>query len=634
MTFRDLPIRQKLTLVTVLSSILVLLLATVAFVGYELVTFRHAMVHKLTTEAELLGANTASALAHDDRDDAAATLSALRAEPHVIAAAVYRPDGALFAQYVRENTQTPPRMLVEAAPGGGQWHRYVTGALGVGTDIWLENEPVGTVRVVSDLGERDARLQSYLGIVASAFVVAVLAGVLLAARLQRVISDPILQLVARAREVTEQKNYAVRATAAGDDELGLLVRTFNEMLSQIQARDSELVRARDAAEAANRAKDEFLAVVSHELRTPLTPIVAWTRLLKGGGLDEATRKRAFDVIERNARVQTQLVEDLLDVSRIVTGTVHLDMQHVDLRRLIDAAVDATRPAADGKGIAIRTDVDPRAGAVLGDAQRLQQVIWNLLSNAIKFTPRGGHVDVTLRRIDGRAEIAVRDTGEGIKPEFLPYVFDRFRQADSSSTRVYGGLGLGLAIVRQIVELHRGRVRVVSEGEGRGATFTVELPALGRAAMPDRAEAPPSVGVPFTPSPVLRDMRVLVVDDEEDTLETLGVVLRACGAEVQAADCAEQGFAAVRTWHPTAIVCDIGMPGEDGYGLITRIRALPPAEGGRTPAIALTAYARSEDRVRALAAGFQMHVAKPIEPAELVASVAAVVHPTPEAAAPG
>jgi signal transduction histidine kinase/ActR/RegA family two-component response regulator len=624
MKFRDLPIRQKLTLVTVLSSIAVLLLATVAFVAYELVTFRHAMVHKLSTEAELLGANSAAALVFDDKEAATKTLSALRAEPNVVAAAVYRPDGTQFAQYLRPEVDTAPLVLLDATPGIGRWHRYLPGALAVGADIMVGHDRVGSVRVVSDLGERDARLQSYLGIVASAFIVAVLAGVLLASRLQRVISNPILHLVERAREVTEHQNYAVRATPSGDDELGLLIRTFNEMLTQIQARDSELERARDAAEAANRAKDEFLAIVSHELRTPLTPIVAWTRLLKGGGLDEATARRALDVIERNARAQTQLVEDLLDVSRIVTGKVRLEMQLVDLRRLVAAAVDASRPAAEAKSIVLETLVDPSAGTVSGDPQRLQQVVWNLLSNAIKFTPKGGHVQVDLRRVDAHVEMAVTDTGQGIKPEFLPFVFDRFRQADSSSTRAYGGLGVGLAIVRQIVELHGGRVRVDSAGEGQGATFTVELPAaVVRTSSGDRAHFPTATAVPFTPSPVLRDLRVLLVDDEEDTLETLAIILRSCGAEVRGAENATKGLDAVRAWHPNAIVCDIGMPGEDGYALIGRIRSLPRAEGGQTPAIALTAYARTEDRVRALAAGFQMHVAKPIEPAELVATIAAV-----------
>jgi signal transduction histidine kinase/ActR/RegA family two-component response regulator len=625
MTFRDRPIRQKLTLVTVLSSIAVLFLATIAFVAYELVTFRHGMVHKLATEAELLGANTASALVFDDKEAAAKTLAALRAEPHVVAAAVYRPDGTRFAQYLRPDVAAEPEPLLDAAPGRGRWHRYLPGALVVGADITIGHDHVGSVRVVSDLGERDDRLRSYLGIVASAFIVAVLAGVLLAARLQRVISDPILDLVARAREVTEQQNYAVRATPGGDDELGLLVRTFNEMLTQIQARDSELERARDKAEAANRAKDEFLAIVSHELRTPLTPIVAWTRLLKGGGLDEATSRRALDVIERNARAQTQLVEDLLDVSRIVTGKVEIDVQVVDLRRLIEAAVDATRPAADAKGIRVQTTLEARAGAVSGDPHRLQQVFWNLLSNAIKFTPRGGHVHVEMRRAAAHVEIAVSDTGLGIKPEFLPFVFDRFRQADSSSTRPYGGLGIGLAIVRQIVELHGGRVRVASSGEGQGSTFTVELPATVVRAAGERLHPAATTPVPFTPSPVLQDLRVLLVDDEEDTLETLAVMLRACGAEVRTAENATEAFDELKAWRPNAIISDIGMPGEDGYALIARVRALSGAEGGQTPAIALTAYARTEDRVRALSAGFQMHVAKPIEPAELVATIAAVTN---------
>jgi signal transduction histidine kinase/CheY-like chemotaxis protein len=623
-TFRNLPIRQKLTFLNVLSSTFVLLLATGAFFAYELVSFRQTMVRKLAAEAELLGTNSASALVFDDRDAAVKTLDALYGEPSVIAAAVYDKAGAPFAAFLRANTKTPPAVLSEPATGPDRWHRFADGTLVVGTPIVVGGERVGSLRIVSDLAERDARLQSYLGIVAAAFFSAILAGIALSSRLQRLISDPIIHLVERARVVTERKDYTIRATPSGDDELGLLIRTFNEMLAQIQARDSALERARDHAESANRAKDEFLAVVSHELRTPLTPIISWARLLKTGKLDDVTRDRAIDVIERNARSQAQLVDDLLDVSRIVAGKVRLDVQTIDLRPLLEAAVEAARPAAAAKGIRLQLILDPRAGAVSGDPQRLQQVAWNLLSNAVKFTPKNGRVQVHLQRVNSHVEIAVSDTGQGIESAFLPHVFERFRQADSTTTRTHGGLGLGLSIVRQIVELHGGRVRVDSPGEGQGATFTVELPTtLLRTPAADRVHPMTPTDVPFEPSATLAGTRVLVVDDERDTLEMLDVLLRQCGADVRMADNAAMGLEMLRHWRPDVMVSDIGMPGEDGYAFIGKVRDLPREEGGLTPAIAVTAYARSEDRVRALSAGFQMHVAKPIEPAELVASVASL-----------
>jgi CheY-like chemotaxis protein len=304
--------------------------------------------------------------------------------------------------------------------------------------------------------------------------------------------------------------------------------------------------------------------------------------------------------------------------------VRLEPKPVDVRPLVEAAVDAARPAADAKGIRVQMRIDPRASVVSGDGPRLQQVFWNLLSNAVKFTPKGGRVQVTLSRLDSHLELVVSDTGQGITSEFLPHVFERFRQADNTKTRVHGGLGLGLAIVRHIVELHGGSVRVASEGEGRGATFTVSLPVS--AVQPAAGERPsvlPVTRVPYAPSGELAGVRVLVVDDDHDTLDMLEHVLRQAGAEVQMADSAGSGLDALREWHPHVVVSDLGMPGEDGYAFNDKVRRLPREDGGLTPAIALTAYARSEDRVRALSAGFQMHVAKPIEPAELVASLATI-----------
>jgi PAS domain S-box-containing protein len=386
-------------------------------------------------------------------------------------------------------------------------------------------------------------------------------------------------------------------------------------------------RARVQAEAANRAKDEFLATVSHELRTPLNAMLGWARMLRADKLDGATSARALEAIERNAKSQAQLIEDLLDVSRIISGKLRLDVRSVELPLVIEAAIDAVRPAAEAKQIRLQTVLDPRAGPVAGDSDRLQQVVWNLLSNAVKFTPKGGRVQVRLERINSHVEVTVSDTGKGISADFLPYLFDRFRQEDGTPSRKYGGLGLGLAIVRHLSELHGGTVSAESAGEGQGAAFRVSLPLMivsqpGGVLASGLTRVHPTAGqpLPFDCPPVLGNVRVLVVDDEPDACEILSVILEQCGAEVKAVNSAPEALEALQDWRPRVLLADIGMPGEDGYALLRRVRALPPEQGGTTPAAALTAFARTEDRVRALSAGFQIHVPKPVEPAELVAVV--------------
>jgi PAS domain S-box-containing protein len=384
------------------------------------------------------------------------------------------------------------------------------------------------------------------------------------------------------------------------------------------------------AQRANRAKDEFLATVSHELRTPLNAMLGWTQLLRIGQLSEDARRRAFDSIERNMRVQVQLIEDLLDVSRIITGKLRLSIEPVRLPEVIGAAVDAIRPAAAAKQIDVLLALDPVGGAISGDPDRIQQILWNLLSNGIKFTPAGGRVTVRLERVDPFVEVSISDTGSGIPKEFLPHVFDRFRQADSTATRTQGGLGLGLAIVRHLTELHGGTVRAESPGEGRGATFTVQFPVRAIAAPEaDPALVPPRPGSPGSgaPEPSLAGVRVLVVDDEPDARELIQTVLAHYGAEVTTAASVEEALLALVGSVPNVLVSDVGMPGEDGYALIRQVRALETDRGLRIPAVALTAYARVEDRHRALRAGFARHLAKPVEPLELVSVISAVVKPS-------
>ncbi len=382
-----------------------------------------------------------------------------------------------------------------------------------------------------------------------------------------------------------------------------------------------------AAREADRLKDQFLAVLSHELRTPLNAILGYARLLRGGVLTGEKAERGLETLERNASSLTQIVEDVLDVSRIVSGKIRLDVQPVELPLVIHNAVATVQPAADAKGVRLHTIVDPRCGPVAGDPERLQQVVWNLLSNAVKFTPKGGRVEVRLERVNSHIELVVSDTGIGIRPDFLRHVFERFRQADAGTTRSTGGLGLGLSIVRNIVEMHGGSVHVASEGTDRGATFRVRLPMMivSPEGFSEAREHPHTRRLaPLSGLDDLSGIRVLAIDDEEDALALLRTVLETAGAEVIACSSAVEALERISTIAPHALVVDIGMPKMDGLDFIARLRAEPNAAIRDIPAAALTAFARSDDRTKALRSGFEMHLSKPIDPAELVASVATLV----------
>jgi len=391
--------------------------------------------------------------------------------------------------------------------------------------------------------------------------------------------------------------------------------------------ETALRYAYEQAEAATRAKDEFLAVVSHELRSPLVSILGYTQLLHGKMPDPAKIRRTVEVIEKNSKMQLQLIEDLLDTARIVGGKLKLEVGPVDLASVIMNALDVVRPSAEAKEIQLASSLDPLAGQITGDPDRLRQVVWNLLSNAIKFTPVGGRVEVTLKREDPHAQIIVRDTGKGIEPEFLPHVFERFRQSDMSSTRRSGGLGLGLALIKHLVELHGGTVEAASAGVDRGAVFTIRLPlrAVYTAPLPEREQRPAFRRIE---AQSLAGAHALIVDDEEDVRVLLSLTLHSYGAESQAVASGKEALERLTRQVPNApfdiLICDIGMPDEDGYALIRKVRQLPPEAGGTIPAIALTAYGRAPERVRALEAGFQMHVVKPVEPDELVAVILSLV----------
>ena len=400
-----------------------------------------------------------------------------------------------------------------------------------------------------------------------------------------------------------------------------LSRYIGELQRSEEARGQLLLRAeraRSEAEAANRIKDEFLATLSHELRTPLTSLLGWSSVLREGKRDAKILAQGLDAIDRNARVQAQLIDDLLDVSRIVSGKLNLDVRPLDIASVVRAAINVVQPAADATRMTIDYDAEPGVGAISADSARLHQIVWNLLSNAVKFTPHGGKISVRVDQNGSDARVTVTDTGQGIDSEFLPRVFDRFRQADSSTTRSFGGLGLGLAIVRHLVELHGGTVSAYSEGANKGATFIATFPLLA-----DRTEP---VTVAYVPeisaaSNSLDGLRVLLVDDEPEARQIISTVILRTGAEVKTCESAHEALVKLAEWKPDVILSDIAMPEQDGYSFIRQVRSLPRDKGGDTPAAALTAYARDVDRRQALAAGYQMHIAKPIGASQLITMIA-------------
>ncbi|HTQ43749.1 MAG TPA: response regulator [Polyangiaceae bacterium] len=454
---------------------------------------------------------------------------------------------------------------------------------------------------------------------------------------------PILFLTAIHRD----EEYARRGYASGaadyitkpfdPDVLRARVRAFVDLFHQrdrlrVQQLTALLERERAArldAEAANQAKDEFLATVSHELRTPLTAILGWSMIARRGS-PPAELAKVLNVIERSARSQLRIIEDLLDVARALGGKLRLEIGEARIADVIEAALMSVRPAADAKGVALEVDLEPSLGAIAADPERLQQVVWNLLSNAIKFTPGGGHVSLVATRSQSTVVVRVRDDGQGVPPQFLPHIFEPFRQADASTTRRHGGLGLGLAIVKQLVEAHGGTISARSDGEGKGTTFTVEIPA--RAPSPEM-EAPGAVRLQVEPHEAaagarLDGVRLLVVDDDEDSRDLIVCILQDWGASVTSASSAEEAMRLLQENLPDVILSDIGMPDVDGYALLRQVRGMPPERGGGVPAIALTAYASEADGARARAAGFQAHVTKPIDPDALTAAVAGLLGTSP------
>jgi len=523
-------------------------------------------------------------------------------------------------QFVGQPASEP--LLAASARASEGWYRGLTKE-GTSTYSAFSRSPRTGLTVA--LGVPAALIEAPLGRslwrIAGSGVLVLALGVAVAIFFARRIAGPITALSVAAQEIG--RGAVPQPAPSAITEVHDLRQAMTEAARLVMDERQSQRAARAEAEAANTLKDEFLATLSHELRTPLNAVLGWSRMLKTGSLDGATAQRAVDVIERNANAQLQLIEDLLDVSRIVTGKLRLDVKAVALASVIEAAVDTLRPAAEAKSIRLQPVVDQRAGPVSGDPDRLQQIVWNLLSNAVKFTPRGGRVQIRLERVHSHVEIVVTDTGKGITLDMLPHVFDRFRQADGSSQRAAGGLGIGLALVKSLVELHGGSVQAASAGLDQGATFTVKLPLMLHAEPSDRVEAA-GPGHRVQSMAALDGISLLVLDDDTDALELFATVLRQAGAEVRVARSVREAIGLLQVWEPDVIVSDIEMPEENGYAFIRRLRGGEVPNGERIPAVAVTAYGGVSERIKIVSAGFDSYVAKPAEPDELAAIVGRLV----------
>lgn len=614
-----LSIRQKLTALLMMISAAVLGLASTAFVTWDFYRFRADMQADLSTQAHIVLDNSAAAVTFNDVEAAVETLGMLEIHPHTQLACLYLPGGRLFAERsFRMPVETCPSSAtpgVTFAPN----RMFVTERLSRGRDV-------GTMLMIGiDLDAQRDRLRAE-GIAMAAIVFAgMMMSLLLSSVLQRIIGTPISDLARTAREIGDRGDYSLRAKAAADDEIGVLVQAFNRMLDEIEANQRERAELLDREQQANRLKDEFLATLSHELRTPLNAIVGWVHLLRRGQLPAGEAKHALERIDRNAHAQARLVQDLLDVSRITSGKLLLDVREMDLCTVATNAIDACRPAAEARHVSLAL-VGHGAFPTMGDPDRLQQVFWNLISNAVRFTPAGGVVTVHLSRHADADTIEVRDTGAGIEPQFLPFMFEPFRQADAASTRSHGGLGIGLTIVRRLTEMHGGSVSVSSDGLGKGATLTVTLPVRRPAQTTNPAVHP-------RPRPAtLAEATVLIVEDDQDTLDMLTATLKIAGAHPIAALSVAEAMRILDGQPLDALVSDIAMPGQDGYTLIAMLKErLGPDMPDAT--VALTAFASRADRERALAAGFREHLAKPVNPDLLIQTLEDLLAHVPPQARP-
>jgi signal transduction histidine kinase/ActR/RegA family two-component response regulator len=621
--FDALPVHRKLVIMSVAVSAIAVLLVGTGLLLVDVWRYRTNAIDDITTLASVVAENTAAAVTFNDPAAAQETLSTVRVRFAVTRACIYLPDGTLFVRYGRSPADTCPPIN----PRVETFNRF-----GVSVPIVRNGRTWGSVYVERDLPDLGWRVLVTATAAAPALALAVILSLLVGQQLTRTISAPKAALAASPRQVGHGQDYTVPDIATPQDEVGELVRAFQGMVARVKdanqgllreieerkkveaQRETLLVREREAS----RLKDEFLAAVSHELRTPLNAIFGWSQLLGTRRLDPETTAKAVSSISRNAQAQARVIEDLVDVSRIVTGKLLLRLQPVDVRTPIEAAVEVVRPSAQAKGLRLDVQLSGTGHIVSGDRDRLQQMVWNLLSNAVKFTPAGGHITISTRERGAACEIEVRDTGMGLAPEFLPFVFDRFRQADGSTTREYGGLGLGLSIVKDLTELHGGSVHVSSEGIGRGASFTIQLPALvGPTPALDSADED-------VDPRLLAGTHVLAVDDNTDALDVVTIALTAAGATVHTVT---NGIEAIQEWErepADVLVCDLAMPQIDGFDLLHRIRELDRTAGRVTRAVALSAHASAGYRERSVEAGFLRYLAKPYRRSDLVRAVTAAL----------
>lgn len=602
-TFRDLPIARKTLMLGLVPAMFALLVVILASLLSTYMTARRNALNDIESQAMVVADNTGAGLAFGDRQVVDEIIGALDVRPNIDMVCVYDQAGGLFSRFQRAGFACPSSWPAErpmAVPVAVQ-------------DAMAGGQRVGTVYIHGNYSSMFnwMRQQSLVGFLA--LLCGVLVAVALTHYVQRYLSTPIAELASTLDRVAVSGDYSTRAEAKTGDEVGRLVTSFNAMLGVIQKKDGERNELLLKSQESNRVKDEFLATVSHELRTPLNAMLGWLQIIRTTEMDRATVERAIASIERNAQSQARVVEDLIELSRVVTGKLQLRTQPMDLQVVIESALDVVRTAAAAKGVRLESKRPSSVAMVSGDRDRLQQVVWNLLSNAVKFTESGGTVSVELATDDRHCSIVVADSGIGISAEFLPYIFDRFRQADQSTTREHGGLGLGLAIAKEISELHGGVLKATSSGRGTGSRFTLTLPRLQSAdavtGFSDSVEQPNLTG-----------KRILVVDDDEDSREIASKALAGTGATVTQAS---SGGEAVSQWraHPfDVLICDLAMPGMDGFEVLRTIRSIPGLNGHQSRAIALTALASDADRRAVINAGFDDHIVKPFSFSDLLRAI--------------
>jgi signal transduction histidine kinase/ActR/RegA family two-component response regulator len=589
-------LRRRLIMGTVVVIVGAQLLAAILLIAMERERARQSLADDLESHSRIIVENIAAALLFNDREAAEETVRSLGVERGFERACVYDNRAQLFAAHLVVGTC--------AATPGADGAEFRSGVIVNTPVVSRDRGRVGTLALQSSLDPVNDRVRDQ--IIATLVVLLFSAGaaVLFLARLQRQLTEPLQQLAQTAQAVSSDRNYDRRVPKDADDEVGAVADAFNDMLARIKARDEELQHAL-------RLKDEFLATVSHELRTPLNAVLGWSHVLRDPRVTPEMTHQAVDAIDRNARWQASLIEDILDVSRMITGKLRLEPRPTDLTAIVLAAVDVVKPSAAAKKITIQTALLPSAG-IIGDSDRLRQVVWNILSNAVKFTPQNGLISVTLTEEPREYSLEVTDSGRGISPDFLPFIFQPFRQADGSTTRSQGGLGLGLAIARHLTELSGGSIQATSEGLNRGATFTIRLPRQS-----DSAPIAVSEERPMTQRwSDLEGFQLLVVDDNEDTRNVLATMLEAHGATITTAASVADARAALAHRLPDVLITDLAMPVEDGFGLLEYCRHHTDPRLRTLPILALTAYGGQQAHDRVIAAGFDAYLAKPVEPVEV------------------